>query len=271
MSAGDALERSVKRPTHFPALPAMTLLSLVLWAIAGAVASPGAAATQDAAASPSAASTANAASTPVAAATVYVARRGWHIDVGMAVADLALPLASVAQTLPQAQYIFFGFGDRHFLLAKHHNAPVLLASIWPGQGLMLLTGLSAAPEQGFGADHVIRLMVGAEQMQALQAFVWKSLQTREGALTAQDPGPYEDSMYLPAAMKYSALHTCNTWVAEALRAGGFRVHSAGVIFAGQLWPQVRRLKREQTLAPTLSFAPARNHEGARRARSVPAD
>ena len=222
MSAVEALGGPVKRPKRFSASALMALVSLMFCAVAGA------------------------------ASTVYVARRGWHIDVGMAVADLTPPLASAAQTLPQAQYIFFGFGDRHFLLAKHHNAPVLLASIWPGRGLMLLTGLTAAPEQGFGADHVIRLTVSAEQMQALQVFVWKSLQTRDGALTAQDPGPYEDSMYLPAAMKYSALHTCNTWVAEALRAGGFHVHSAGVIFAGQLWPQVRRLKRE-------------------RAQSVPAD
>jgi uncharacterized protein (TIGR02117 family) len=213
-----------------------------------------------------------------AASTVYVARRGWHIDVGMAVADMAPPLASVAQTLPQAQYIFFGFGDRHFLLAKHHNAPVLLASIWPGQGLMLLTGLSAAPEQGFGADHVIRLTVGAEQMQGLQAFIWKSLQTRDGALTAQDPGPYEDSVYLPAASRYSALHTCNTWVAEALRAAGFRVHSAGVIFAGQLWPQVQRLERAQKRAQSLAraeYAPspgsATHPTPAHFAQSIPAD
>jgi Protein of unknown function (DUF2459) len=252
----------VKRPKQFPALSSMALVSLVFWAV------PGAASTR------SPASTPGVALTPGAASTVYVARRGWHVDVGMAVADIALPLASAAQTLPQAQYIFFGFGDRHFLLAKHHNAPVLLASIWPGQGLMLLTGLSAAPEQGFGADHVIRLTIGAEQMQALQAFIWKSLQTRDGALTAQDPGPYEDSMYLPAAMRYSAVHTCNTWVAEALRAGGFRVHSAGVIFAGQLWPQVRRLERGQSLARAehaTSLAPATHPTSAQLAQSVPAD
>jgi hypothetical protein len=240
----------VKRPKHFPALALMALVSLVFWAV------PGAASTQG------------------AASTVYVARRGWHIDVGMAVADLALPLASAARTLPQVQYIFFGFGDRHFLLAKHHNAPVLLASIWPGQGLMLLTGLMAAPEQGFGADHLIRLSVGAEQMHALQAFIWKSLQTRDGALTTQDPGPYEDSMYLPAVSKYSALHTCNTWVAEALRAGGFRVHSAGVIFAGQLWPQVRRLERGQRPARAehaTRLAPATYPTPAQLAQSVPAE
>jgi hypothetical protein len=123
----------------------------------------------------------------------------------------------------------------------------LLASIWPGAGLMLLTALSASPEEGFGGDHVIRLSVSAEQMRALQSFLWKSLQTSHGAIVAHEPGPYEDSVYLPAAARYSGVHTCNTWVAEGLRAAGFHVHTAGVIFAGQLWRQVRRLERAQSV------------------------
>jgi uncharacterized protein (TIGR02117 family) len=179
------------------------------------------------------------------AATVYVARRGWHIDVGMEVADLFPPLASAALKLPAARYMFFGFGDRHYLLAKTHNAPVLLASIWPGAGLMLATGLTTSPDQGFGASHVISLEVSAEQMLALQSFIWRSLENRDGELIAHEPGPYDDSVYFLAAPKYSALHTCNTWGAEALQSAGFRVHIKGVIFAGQLWSQVRRLERAQ--------------------------
>ena len=194
-------------------------------------------------------------SAPSEASTVYVARRGWHIDVGVEVVDLALPLAAVAETLPGARYIFFGFGDRRFLQAKKHDAPVLLASVWPGAGLLLLTALSASPEQGFGADHVIRLTVSAEQMQALQSFIWNSVKTKDGAIGARQPGPYEDSVYLPAAAKYSGVHTCNTWVAEGLRAAGFHVHSAGVIFAGQLWRQVRRLERAQSVLADRNVLP----------------
>jgi Protein of unknown function (DUF2459) len=185
------------------------------------------------------------AATQCAAATVYVARRGWHIDVGMEVADLTPPLASAALKLPAARYMFFGFGDRHYLLAKTHSAPVLLASIWPGAGLMLATGLTASPDQGFGASHVIALNVSAAQMLALQSFIWRSLETRDGELIAHEPGPYDDSVYFLAGPKYSGLHTCNTWGAEALRSAGLPVHTKGVIFAGQLWSQVRRLERAQ--------------------------
>ncbi|HEY0749114.1 MAG TPA: DUF2459 domain-containing protein [Steroidobacteraceae bacterium] len=179
------------------------------------------------------------------ASTVFVARRGWHVDVGLEVAELAPPLASAAAALPGARYLFFGFGDRHYLLAQKHNAPVLLAALWPGAGMMLVTALSAAPEQGFGTEQVLSLELSAEQMQALQSFIWKSLDTPSGALRVYAPGPYADSVYFAASIKYSALRTCNTWVAQALRAAGLRIHPAGVLFAGQVWSRVRRLKRTQ--------------------------
>lgn len=179
------------------------------------------------------------------ASTIYVARRSWHVDVGIEVTDLAPPLVALADALPGARYLFFGFGDRHYLLAKKHNAPVLLAALWPGAGMMLLTGLSSFPEEGFGADQVISLRLDAEQMRALQAFIWNTLDTRSGATGAYAPGPYAGSVYFAASTKYSALRTCNTWVAQALRASGLRIHSAGVVFAGQVWSRVRRLKRTQ--------------------------
>jgi Protein of unknown function (DUF2459) len=182
---------------------------------------------------------------PCTAATVWVARRGWHVDIGMEVADLQPPLASAALKLTAARYVFFGFGDRRYLLAKKHDAPVLLAAIWPGPGLILVTGLTSTPNQGFGAEHVIPLAVTAQQMTALQGFIQRSLETRDGKAITHEPGPYEDSMYLLASARYSGMHTCNTWVAEALRAGGFRVRSAGVVFAGQVWSRAKRLERAQ--------------------------
>ena len=183
-----------------------------------------------------------------AESTVFVARRGWHIDVGVAVEDLSPPLASAASHMPSARYVFFGFADKHYLLAKKRNAPVLLSALWPGASIILLTALENSPQEAFGEKHVVALQLGAEGLAALQAFVWKSLRTQDGAIEVYRQGPYEGSAYFLARPKYSALHTCNTWGAEALKAAGFRVHTAGVIFAGQLWIQARRLKREEERA-----------------------
>jgi hypothetical protein len=173
---------------------------------------------------------------------VFVARRGWHIDIGLAVEDLTAPLNAVAADLPGTRYLFFGFGDKHYLLAKKHKAPAMLGALWPGAGIMLVTGLAGTPDAAFGAGSVVALTLTAEQMRILQSFIWKSFVANGEAVSVYQNGPYEDSWYFLATPKYSAFHTCNTWAAQALRIAGLHVHSGGVIFAGQLWSQVERAR-----------------------------
>jgi hypothetical protein len=182
---------------------------------------------------------------------IYVVRRGWHIDVGFAAADIQPPLNSVAGQFPGVQYLFFGFGDRHYLLAKDRNASVSLGALWPGRGMILATALGSSPQEAFGTVHVAALAVTEEQMRAAQAFIWGSLDEpstdrESGAVTPYGTGPYEGSLYFAATPRYSAFHTCNTWAAESLAAAALPIHSAGVIFAGQLWAQVRRLEKKQS-------------------------
>ena len=198
-------------------------------------------------------------------AVIYVARRSWHIDIGFAAADLQPPLDAVAAQFPGVRYLFFGFGDRHYLLAKDRNAPVLLAALWPGRGIILATALASSPQAAFGAVHVATLSLTDKQMRDIQAFVWYSLDRQSGeqggAVKPYADGPYEGSLFFAATPRYSGFHTCNTWAAESLRAAALPIHSAGVIFAGQLWTQVRRLEKKQS-ADGLSSAGAQLPNGA---------
>jgi hypothetical protein len=205
---------------------------------------------------------------------IYVVRRGWHIDVGFAAADIQAPLNSVAGEFPGVRYLFFGFGDRHYLLAKERNAPVSLGALWPGPGMILATALGSSPQDAFGAVHVVALAVTDEQMRNAQAFIWRSLggQSKDGgqsndrengALQSYEsygPGPYEGSLYFAATPRYSAFHTCNTWAAQSLAAAALPIRSAGVFFAGQLWDQVRRLERKQAGGPNGTDRPHDNHQ-----------
>jgi hypothetical protein len=168
--------------------------------------------------------------------TVYVARRKWHIDVGFAAADLG-PLAALNAEFPAAKYLFFGFGDRHYLLAKNRDAPLLLGALWPGPGLILLTSLQGLPAQAFGESQVVELELSTAQTRAIQSFIRSSIADP----TPYAKGPYEGSLYYAARQRYSAFHTCNTWAAQTLRAGDVPVRARGVLFAGQLWSQVRKL------------------------------
>jgi hypothetical protein len=183
--------------------------------------------------------------------TVYLARRKWHIDVGFAAADLG-PLAPVSAEFPAAKYVFFGFGDRHYFLAKNHNAPIFLGALWPGPALILVTSLQGAPAQAFGEAQVIELGLSTAQARAIQSFIRSSI--ADPAPYAN--GPYEGSLYYAARQRYSALHTCNTWAAEALRAGDVPVRAGGVVFASQLWRQVRKLGGTRVPAPGVPALPS---------------
>ena len=128
-----------------------------------------------------------------------------------------------------------------------------------------MTALAAAPEEAFGSEHVIRLKVSAAEAQAAQAFVWDSLLQNNGVATVFGKGPYEGSLFVGAVPKYSAVHTCNTWAAEVLREAGLPVRSRGVLFAWQLWSQVRRIEDGATASISgrvvpIAAAAGRDHD-----------
>lgn len=174
---------------------------------------------------------------------LFIVKRGWHIDVGVAVQQLDPPLRSVRAQMPQARYLLFGFGDRRYLTARTKRLDALLAALRPGAALILLTGLSDTPQDAFGARAVRVLTLEPQQMQAVQAFIWQTLAHVHGLPVRVQAGPYSGSAYLDAQPRYSGLHTCNTWVAEALRAAHLPVHVRGVVFAWQVWRQLPRLQR----------------------------
>lgn len=184
-------------------------------------------------------------------ATLIVVRRGWHIDVGFSTAQLQAPLAGLSESFADSQYLLFGFGDKHYLVAKHKSFPQMLGALWPGEAMMLVTSLDVAPEQAFGGqeairdEEVARIPVSAAQAQAAQAFIWESFFQQGSVPGIYADGPYPGSAFYLSAYPYSVFHTCNTWAAEVLQAAGLPVHTTGVMFAGQLWSQVRRVNAAQ--------------------------
>jgi hypothetical protein len=202
---------------------------------------------------------------PQDSVVIYAVRRGWHVDIGFAAADLQPPLKSLINEFPGVQYLFFGFGDRRYLLAKHRNAPVLLSALWPGPGMILATGLTSPPSIAFGDRHIVALTVTVRQASAAQTFMWHSLgkqssDNESDPVKSYAPGPYEGSLFFTATPKYSAFYTCNTWAAESLAAAALPIHSAGVVFAGQLWAQVRRVEKKQSVtARQMAIPPNASH------------
>lgn len=173
--------------------------------------------------------------------TVSVIGRGWHTELGLPVASLPPPLAGLAAAFPGAVTLSFGFGDRAFVLARHRGLGDALGALLPNPGLILLTVLKTSPAAAFGAEHVVTLHVSRAGFAGIASFVWHSLATEPGTLPKPyGPGPYPGSLYYAASVPYDAFQTCNTWVAETLRAGGVPVQAEGVLFASQIMREARR-------------------------------
>jgi hypothetical protein len=191
---------------------------------------------------------------------VYAVKRGWHVDVGMATTDVLPVLRTVSAVFPDSKYLLFGFGERRYLL--HPDLGSMLAALWPGDALVMVTTLQAPrPQDVFGNDSVVRLAVTPQQMSNLQSFIAQSLAQRDGVAVPVVPAPL-DGAYYQSSQRYSAVHTCNTWAAEALQAAQLPIDSSGVEFAWQLWHQVQRLADTPT--------PTRNEPVATRYRRLPA-
>lgn len=182
---------------------------------------------------------ANATDESVDDARIYVVRRGWHIDIGVATEELEGPLKRIAGQLPGSKYLLFGFGDRRYLTANRQTASLMVGALWPGKGLLLITGLTQEPGRAFGSNAVRILHLSIQQSLGAQEFIWQSFEgARSRSITdiqSVARGPYEGSLYFNAQQRYSAVYTCNTWAADVMRHAGLPVHPTGVLFSSQVW------------------------------------
>jgi uncharacterized protein DUF2459 len=85
--------------------------------------------------------------------------RDWHTDVVIPASELAGPLGGLERLFPGARYFSFGFGERNYVLARRRTFANLLLALWPGPGLMLVTGLRAPPSEAFGPSRVVTLRI----------------------------------------------------------------------------------------------------------------
>ncbi|MGA9855821.1 MAG: DUF2459 domain-containing protein [Gammaproteobacteria bacterium] len=173
---------------------------------------------------------------------LWVLDSGWHTGVILSRSELGPPLTSLLQGLPHSQYFAFGWGNRKFYMAPHPTLGMDLAALFPSHSVVLVDACDVVPRACFSSVvHLKSVFVSREGLDRLDGYLAHSLQMdAQGKPEPVGPGPDPDSEFFASGLSYDAFHTCNTWTAEALQDAGLPVSYHGVIFADQIWRQVKQ-------------------------------
>lgn len=168
---------------------------------------------------------------------MIVVDRGWHTEIGLPADKLDGRFDALRARFPGAVAFTFGFGERAYLQKRDSTPLDALAALLPSEGMVLVTALNTTPDVAFGRDDAIPLAVSQAGFDGAVDYVRHSM--GDGALVFVGDGPYPGSAFYASPLTYFGLFTCNTWTAEALRAGGVPVTAEAVLFADQVTGQVR--------------------------------
>lgn len=173
---------------------------------------------------------------------LFVIDRGWHTDIGVPVPQPNGALSVFETEFPGVRYLVFGFGERAFFTAPNRTIGAALRALLPSPAAILVTALRSSPPEAFGPGHVVVLHLQRGAVEQIVQFIWNDFARNPAdrpRLLAD--GPYPGSLFYFSVGTYDALYTCNTWTAEALRAGGVPVRAFGTVFSSQVMDQVREL------------------------------
>ncbi|WP_346731934.1 TIGR02117 family protein [Sphingomonas sp. GC_Shp_2] len=164
---------------------------------------------------------------PVAGVPVYLESNGIHVGIvvpkraaGVDWRPIARPGGLRDPRYAAYDHLAIGWGERGFYLGTptwSDIRPATIATAAIGSDATLVH-LEHVPTPVPGGD-VRRILLRPEEYRRLAAFVRASIV----AGGRHDPGYGDYDVFVQARGHYDAVHTCNAWVGEALRAAGVRV------------------------------------------------
>ncbi|WP_246395682.1 DUF2459 domain-containing protein [Gluconacetobacter tumulisoli] len=188
------------------------------------------------------------ASWPEGATPVYLVDRGWHTEIGIPARALDGPLGVYRGIFPGAATIMFSYGKKTFFTAPASSVQEYLIGPFPGPAVIQAIGLTTTPPDAYDAERIIVLPISDEGVRRLSAFIWNDLAVRAGSPRLIAVRHHPDSLFYAARSPYNLMHTCNGWVADALRAAQVPISARGVVFAGQVMARGARAERRMCSA-----------------------
>jgi uncharacterized protein (TIGR02117 family) len=169
--------------------------------------------------------------------SVFIVNYGWHAAIVLKKADVSELLLPEAKDFPDSDYLEFGWGDLDFYQAPDPGLGLTLkAAFWSSGSVLHVAGLTGTLEKYYPSNDIVEIGLSQEGFQRAVEFISDTF-SRPGAAT--HAGLYLTSRFYSAKGKFHVFRTCNTWVAEALRAAGLPL-SGRIVTAGGLMHDVKR-------------------------------
>jgi uncharacterized protein (TIGR02117 family) len=174
--------------------------------------------------------------------TIYVINHGMHIGLAMRWSDIVKQTPDLERHMTEGQYVEFGWGDEDFYRAPVGTLALALRALFRSRGAVLyVVSLPHEPGEYYRASEVVEIRVAPEGYRRMLEYVAKSFATDSGGnLLDMDSGPPGRSRFYRARGNYSATNTCNTWVANALKAAGVSIADPDPVISEDVMASLRK-------------------------------
>ena len=177
-----------------------------------------------------------------ASVTVHVVGHGWH--TGIVIRRDAIPLEAWPESgrFPPARFLEVGWGDRAFYESPDAGVGLALkAAVASAASALHVAGFDRPASESFPGAEIIAIELSRRGLASVSRFVSQAYaRDAAGQPIELGPGLYPVSRFYAATGRYSLVNTCNTWIAEALRAGGCPITPVWAVTAGNLLFQAKR-------------------------------
>lgn len=177
-----------------------------------------------------------------ASVTVHVVGHGWHTGIVIRRDDIPTEAWPESGRFPAARFLEVGWGDRAFYESPDAGVSLALkAAFASATSVLHVAGFDRPASESFPRAEIIAIELSRRGMDSLSRFVSQAYaRDAAGQPIELGSGLYRGSRFYAATGRYSLVYTCNTWIAEALRAGGCPITPVWAVTAGNLLFQAER-------------------------------
>jgi uncharacterized protein (TIGR02117 family) len=176
--------------------------------------------------------------------SVSIVHNSWHAAIVLRKSDLPERTMPELADFPAAQFIEFSWGDKDYFPDPQSGVVgAIKAALWSSGSVIHLVGFTDTVEYFYRGANIAELRLNRTAYERMVDYIDETfLRERSSGRARAAPGLFSYSRFYPASRSFSLLHTCNTWVAEALEQAGLSISPAFVITAGNLHSQLSAIK-----------------------------